>query len=403
MSTEYRNPWDMSWQEFDLVLGQTPLVQALNLQVHSRERATELLRHAGMDLSDAHQRQSSERLLGEGMHFLRHSLMTDEEREVLPVPIHLQESDDIRDYLLTASDLHPRRQYDRLWCCALLKVIHAIANLEFSGKLESLSQARSQIFQRVRRHICEESQSLYFLHPRGEKILLTTVDWKEEKTRKSLIMKLIHKQENLVDDVHDYMGVRFVVQEMQSIALLLDALILTDIVIPHQVIAPRSRNTLCDFSRGRDLLRLVKDLSNYGKLSVQESQQVRDRVNWSYRNSSPLDGRNNRFSAQQFRSIQLTVRHLVKLENPAHAALMALSNQLENYQNVQRRDHWLEKVVPQHNIRYFPLELQIFDQESYAESRFGSASHQNYKASQLKAARKRILGPLLKYRSQFPS
>ena len=72
-----------------------------------------------------------------------------------------------------------------------------------------------------------------------------------------------------------------------------------------------------------------------------------------------------------------------------------MSMQLENYQQGIRSNHLLETLVPEENIRFYPLEIQIMDLKSYEDSKFGPSSHEKYKANQLEAARRRILGPLL--------
>jgi uncharacterized protein (TIGR04552 family) len=390
-----RNPWELAWQEFDLVLGERRLIDALQMQIPSLQRADDFLMQCGLNSSEAAQRQQLERMLGEAQHFLRHVLMSAQEREKWPIPSAIKESDDVRRLLVLSSDQRPCQRYLRIWSCALLKIMHAIASLEFSGKLQDLSLARQIIFSRIHKNLVQsESGTFAFHHPCGDQIPLTAIDWKEEKTRKSTILKLIHKPENLVDDVYDYFGVRFVVKTPADISLLLDGLIRSDIVIPHQVMALRSRNNLIDFRKGKRLLKLTKDLVLHGGIDQQEAQEHWQRIDWTpdARKQSLL--RSNRFSGANYRSIQLTVRHLVRLKNRAHKAVTALSTQLERYQNVSRSDHWLDKLVPPEITRYFPLEIQLFDQESYVDSRFGPASHQAYKANQLKAARTRILGPL---------
>jgi len=45
---------------------------------------------------------------------------------------------------------------------------------------------------------------------------------------------------------------------------------------------------------------------------------------------------------------------------------------------------------------FFPYEMQIVDLKTHLENMFGRASHEKYKEKQLIAARKRVLGRLLK-------
>ena len=49
---------------------------------------------------------------------------------------------------------------------------------------------------------------------------------------------------------------------------------------------------------------------------------------------------------------------------------------------------------------YFPIEIQMMDQESYEMAKFGPASHEQYKANQLKAVRERVLGNLMTFHEE---
>jgi uncharacterized protein (TIGR04562 family) len=44
---------------------------------------------------------------------------------------------------------------------------------------------------------------------------------------------------------------------------------------------------------------------------------------------------------------------------------------------------------------FFPFEIQIMDQKSYTQNNQGAAAHGRYKSSQLRAARRRVLGEIL--------
>lgn len=384
------------------MFGGRTLIDSLNLHIGGEERARQFLKNCGMDVDSKSQRAHLECLLGEAIHFMRHVLMTPEERVSLPVPGSILKNPDVKALLLTASDQHPRKHYDRLWACSLLKIVNAIANLEHSGMLDDLHEAREQIFSRIRDHLLplpterDAHKPALFSHPSGDKVTLAHVDWKEEKSRSSLILKLIHKSESLSDDVFDYIGVRFVVKNRHEIPTLLDALIKKDIIIPHQVIPSRTKNNLIDIDKGKRVLKLAKDLAGHGELTAEEYRESRRNVDWTPEGLAMHQVRSNRFSSSHYRSVQLTVRHLVRLRNPAHRALIAMTAHWDqNQTGFGRPLHLLESLIPAENVRFFPLEIQIMDQESYEDSKFGPSSHERYKASQLKAARKKILGALV--------
>jgi uncharacterized protein (TIGR04562 family) len=58
----------------------------------------------------------------------------------------------------------------------------------------------------------------------------------------------------------------------------------------------------------------------------------------------------------------------------------------------------LEHARPYYRF-FFPYEIQIVDLETHRNNMEGQASHDTYKLRQLQAARKRVLGGLLKRRA----
>ena len=92
------------------------------------------------------------------------------------------------------------------------------------------------------------------------------------------------------------------------------------------------------------------------------------------------------------------MRHLVRTPNPAFLVLSSLAGQLRHARGLEPEDDpLLMGLIPEENARFFPLEIQIFDRNSFQIAQFGPASHEHYKSNQLQTVRKRVLGSLLHF------
>ncbi len=390
-----RHIWNIPWQEFEVALGLKNSFLQRNLNINSHFRSQVFLKNCGFDIQDKTQEKQFEQLLGEALFFIRHVLFTDEERALLFVPHEILHLDNPKTLLMMASSLLPRKRYKRLWACSLLKVMYSIANIQFSGKLQLLDNAREQIFKKIRGLISSEpDQKIEF---ESLSLPLVKVEWKEAKTRTSILLKLLHKPDSIVDEVFDYLGVRFVVKTTNEIPLLLKLLIESDIIIPHQVVSVRTRNSILNVKNPKKILTFLDDLYSNGTLTDTQVEEMSSKVNWQPQPGEELQKKMNIFSSQHYRSLQFTVRHLVRTANPAYLALESLSNQLRRYTGMQRQEPWMESVIPEQFANYFPIEIQIMDLESYELAKFGPASHEQYKSNQWKSVRDRVLGNLIRF------
>lgn len=389
--------WRIPWQEFEVTLGLQNIFSLRNLNVTSSERARDLLLSCGFDISRPEHMRTFELFYGEALHFIRHVLLSDDERFLYRVPLDIFNLEDPRKLLLLASNRSPRRRYIRIWACAALKVAHALTNLEYSGRLKDIQQAREHIFGRIKSILTiNHEDGTTLAKSRNLAVTLAAVDWKEAKTRQSIILKLLHKPDSIMDDVFDYLGVRFVVPNETEIPRLLRLLIETDIIIPHQVISSRTRNSLLNFSISKRLHGISTDLLSTDLVTPLEFNDMCKKIPWATAGIIDENSkRTNSFTSQFYKSLQLTVRHLVRTPNPAYMVIDSLSSQLRHYRGMDRDDPWLAGMIPPEITRYFPIEIQIMDESSYDLSRFGPASHERYKAAQLKGVRQRILGSML--------
>lgn len=387
--------WHMPWTEFEVLLGELEPTTMRSLNVHTLERAARFLRNCGFDPNDKNQRMRFEQFFAESVFFIRHVLLSVDERNSLTVPEEIRHLEDPCRLLVLASDLSPKKRYKRLWAMAIVKVIFAIMSLEHNDKVREISSAKNQIFSRIRDLIVSDGNDTC-LQFRGVRLPLRTVDWKESKTRTSIILKLLHKPESVVDEVFDYFGVRFVAKKASDLPHLLRLLIDSDIIIPQQILTIRTRNTLVTLDKAKRHLDILQNLLSTGVVDPDEFETMCRRIGWTFTKTDEVPRHQNIFSSERYRALQLTVRHLVRLPNPAFLVVNSLSQQVRHYRGLEHDDSDLSWLVPREIVRYFPIEIQVLDSKSYDVAQFGPASHERYKASQLRAVRERVLGGLLR-------
>ncbi len=395
--TSIEEYWAMPWADFEVMLGVRNPLLLRTFNFSNRDRATAFLLSCGFDVSEASHHKAFEQFYCEALFHIRHALMTFEERQRFPVPARLLHLSEPSDLFVMASDRNPRRRYQRLWACTIIKVFFAIANLEFSDKLRDIDSARDQIFGKIRSLLRQEDDGSFSISWSGISIKLHAIDWKEAKTRQSIILKLLHKPESAVDEVFDYLGVRFVVRQPSDLPLLLKILVMSDIVIPASVLAVRTRNTLFNWKRAKHSCDILYSLSSMDRLEPEEMEAMVHNVSWTMGTHDEIPKAKNLFTSAEYRSLQLTVRHLVRIPNPARKIVDSLVGQLRHYRGIEAEENTLMDLVPTEIAKYFPIEIQVMDASAYDVSRFGAASHEQYKAAQIKVVRDRVLGSLLHF------
>lgn len=385
------------WQEFDLILGARNIFSLRSLNIRTMEHAKSFLTHCGFSPDKPFQKRQFDQLFTEAVFFIRHHLLQKSEREMYAVPQCISALQDPCLLLIFASDLGPKRRYVRTWSCLILKIMYVITLIQLNGKLSAMSDARDIIFKRIKDHVNEDSELQFYSH--GVHIPLKKIEWKEAKTRASMILKMLYKPQTDAENIHDYLGVRFIVENDKYIPHLIKGLIDTDILIPHQTISLRTRNNLIDIDKPKKIITFFKGLCSNGTLSVEEFDEICERISWR-KPFGVEPQRDNVFSSQHYKSLQFTVQHLIRSKNPAYQVIESMTQQLYHHTGVQKYEPWIDTIIQEYSSHYFPFEIQIMDDAGYQASKSGLASHDQYKSNQLQTARERVLSQLLKFNAE---
>ncbi|MFN8610834.1 MAG: TIGR04552 family protein [Vulcanimicrobiota bacterium] len=335
----------------------TSPVSLAQLSLRTVEEAHDFLRSYGVDPHCALDRQKMEEIHSEAVDFLKR-LICPAPRPcdtALCLPGEVEDPSNITRFLIGASE-ESQQQPAQVWACAVLRVMHAIVYANQVSAGPHSAEIRRQILDRFRSRVHTDQQGHLWLGRGRDAVALLSIQYREEKARDSVILKLLHKPDNLPQSVHDRVGVRMVTPTKEQALEVLQYIARHHLANVAHLTPGRSRNTL---------------------------------VTAEWQKSNP-------HSSPDFRSLQFTCRQLIRLDNPMFLAQNNMRQLLRNNPNpeLQAAMAQIEAHSAQPQIRFlFPYEIQILDQENDLKTQAGESSHSNYRLRQLRAVRHRLFPP----------
>lgn len=365
-------PYELPWETLNAIIQGKSSIDLTSMPVHTREEAFNMVYNYGFDLNHPDDVAEIEGYFIEAVNFIEHRFLTasidwealgasPSPAETIPAP--LRESRDVLDLILMASQPdHPHRP----WACALLKVIHTLVFIQNSPLYKYHHQASETILARFREVLHPQEDGSVILQGTDRQLRLAAFEAKHHKPRESILIKLLCKKENVAENVWDLVGVRLVTLHPAEAIIAVDILREQKVLVFPNVIPSRSRNTLIDFT---DFMTRYEATLADIKMGAAELSDLQALIETFPMSPEPEVIHKNPLSSMFYRSLHITCRQLlrVKAANGLAEARFA-----------------------------FPYEIQILDNGSYEESRIGHGAHARYKLRQLMAARKRVLGTLLK-------
>jgi uncharacterized protein (TIGR04562 family) len=365
----------LHWETLSALVSGTSSIDLASVPITSQAEALRFIQAYGYHWADAHDRDLLQRLLNEAIVFVETQLL-DQRCEpalgdmALSVPTCFKATLDVPTLLLAASgdanSVHLQR-----WACALLKVLHVLIHIDNSAYWHYADLAHDQLsrtFKRVLGHhpstgdlvLCAPQGSAYHLP-------LYTASVKSRKTRTSLLIKLLSKKANMMDEMDDLIGLRLVTHSAAHVLLALHLLHEHHLITFSNINPNRSRNNLIELSALREA---------YQSLAATVDTEAQPWEHWlalfgsiTLPTSAASFKAHNPASAAGYRALHVTTRYPLLVPTPAV------------HQRVRRV--------------FFPFELQLTDQASYGAAQLGDNAHHAYKRRQLKRARRRVLGALL--------
>ncbi len=319
-------------------------IDSQKLGINSLEQAHRFLLSYGFNWDDQDDRKDIESIRLEALTLIQEELLTSEES----IPANLLDESDVRQLLLSASG----NENSSRWSCAILRVMHTLAHSQSYLNERYQQEIREQILSRFEEHITNAEQGIML----GD-IPIVNFESRPLKSKRSVALKLLHKAENVAADIFDWIGIRIITHYRLDVMLVLNYLRKHNIIIFANVKPSRSRNTLLDTPSTNEFEN--RDMS-YDELKLRYQEK-----DYPLSHPTTLD---NIYSENSYRSIQLTCRQRIFINDPIHGKLRF----------------------------FFPYEVQLIDQQSYDKVLNGKASHKEYKQRQKSAIRKRVLPHLSK-------
>lgn len=384
----------LQWDTLRLFLEGFSPVDLPTIAVSSREEADQFIAAYGYDMSDPKEREEARRIHREALEFLERYLcpsMSASEPDLIP-PQAIRNPVQLADLLVMTSN--PNDPLLAAWACSLLRVMHTISHANLAARTPYFKEVQSQILGPFEEHIFPSLDAPESLGEGAAAVPLKAAFFKRRKSRESLILKLLHKPDNVASEVYDRIGIKLITPTKVDAILALKYLRKNNLVSIPLLTPGRSRNTLVDLESFRQAYEALTSETD-AKASEEEFdlEFLRQMAFRPKGEAKLLETRlaANPHSSPSFCSIQFTCRRLVKVPHPATTLL----NQLRRQTGDLNLGHELERHYPKQLRFTFPFEIQITDWDNYLASHEGEGSHISYKRRQLRAARKRVLGGVL--------
>ena len=399
--------YKFNWEIMDIMASGASSLDAKNYLAtfKTKEEAHRFLNGYGYDLSDPIQNAEMFGNFQEAIQFIKKYFLKEGNPEGLDikVPSVFFSITDVSELLLiaTGSAEYKTSIEDTLWASIILKVMHTILHLDKDLRYRYFTTIQTQIFDRFYKYIHREEDQL-FLENDDKTVRIPLVDFetKSKKTRESIIIKLLHKKENVAEELFDRIGIRFVTENKVDCLRVMKFLDQNYIIVVNNIKPSRSQNSLINLERFREnYLNIVKQ----GIKDNLEEEDFAKRLE-ELANTSSFDDnyKNNEHTSKKYSAIHFTCRQLIKYRNPFYqefSKLRSYARQNAPEEEMTKKLIELDASSIATEIRFFyPYEVQITDKESHYENTKGEASHQEYKKSQVNSAMKRLFSNLIEYK-----
>lgn len=370
-----------------VVLGGGSFIDQAGLKLPTRALAQEFALNYGYDLDIPHQRGHVVAVFEDALAFLQEVIL---EGTGLQVPIAFFELQDPLQLLIWASRTpqDPRAR----WSCALLRVMHTLFHVDNSLYLRFLPEIQEQIFDRYERFLVPRADGTWLLKGRYE-VPLVAFKRKESKDRTSMLLKLLHKPENVAQTIYDQIGIRLVAEDLLGGLAVIRFLLDHHVVMPTHIKPSRTRNLMVDVAALQGWTAGLPQGFDLAALSPEERRNLALTLTQGAPPPGP-GGEVNPFSSSTYSAIQFTTDTLIRLPSPAVGVLDAIQKRFQAMGRPEVGDllHIPELIQKQEEFTFFfAHEVQVMERIGFESNAAGPASHLEYKLRQREAARRRVL------------
>ncbi|MFZ4713072.1 MAG: TIGR04552 family protein [Bacteriovoracaceae bacterium] len=406
---QYLEKYLFEWETLDVMLSGKSSLDAKRYlgSVKDKENVENFLKGYGFDPANPVLKAELFGNYQEALQFIKRYFLKEGNPDGLDVkvPNSLYSITDIGDLFYMASGKSDSFSLeDSIWAGIVLKVMHTILHADRDLRSHYFTHIQKQIFDRFYRYVHRENDQVYLRNDDGS-VLIPLVDFqtKSKKSRESIVIKLLHKVENVAEELFDKIGIRIITRNRSDCLRVVKFLQNNYIVLAHNVKPSRSINSLIDLKKFRKYhFELIKEAMN-GNIT---EDQFLIRMEQNALRSRPEDNEQalvNKHTSFDYRSMQFTCRQLIQYRNP----FISEFNQLRKLAKETGEDSVLAKKIIQMDTSsisrdamfFYPFEVQIQDMETFKRNSEGDASHLEYKKAQVQTAMKRVFKTLIEHKN----
>lgn len=405
MTDKNYDSYKLSWEVLNVFMeGGSPLeIYSFMGQLKDHDQVTPFLAGYGFDIENP---IHSAELFGtyqESLQFIKRYFLKEGNPDGLDlqVPYELAMITDIKQILLLATKVQKEEERIELalWAGIVLKVMHTFLHADKDLRHRYFPAIQTQILDRLYRYLHRSEDGSLFLGTPREKFQVPLHDFqtKSKKTRESIIIKLLHKRENVAEELFDRIGVRIITKNKFDALRVIKFLVDHYITIPHNIKPSRSINTLVNLTTLPDKMHALYERAKKTNMTSQqyyeEAQIITEQCG-----VQTTQSQENEHSLKNYKAIHFTYRQLVKYTNPFMYEFTKVKNWAKDNKDNPASAMILKldtSTISRDVTFFYPFEVQITDAESHLQNTLGEASHHEYKSSQIKSAIKRIFKPLI--------
>lgn len=366
-----------------VILGGGSSIDQEGLQLPNLALARDFALNYGYDVEIPTQRGHLVKVFEDALSFLEEVILEGTDLDLPPEFFDLQ---DPLELLVWAS----RRPMDTQarWSCALLRVMHTLLHVDNNVYLRFLPEIQQQIFDRYERYLIPTQAGGWLLKGQYE-VPLLAVRRKESKDRVSMLLKLLHKPENVAETIYDQIGIRLVAEDLLGVLATIRFLLDHNVLMSTHVKPSRARNLMVDLKALDSWMAELPPGFTLSQLSPAERQALTEALTLK---QDRLEA--NPFSSSSYSAVQFTAQTLIRLPSPAVPALEEVQARLQAMGRPEMGDllHIPELIQEQDEFTFFfAHEVQVMERTGFESILSGPASHSEYKLRQREAARRRVL------------
>lgn len=361
----------LNWTYLNAITQGVSAIDLGALALRHLDDARQFAREYGYDLDEPVVRRYVAGIQQEALAFVRERFLAACQQDVVP-PEVAHPHDPLALLVLASQRVH-RDDPARLWACALLKVMHGLFYIDNNLKLRYFEAIRQQVFASLDTVIRTAPDGSQWLADDHQCLPLVHLDRKRNKSRHSILLKLLQKPEYVAADIHDHLGVRLTLPTRIECLLALELLRRAHIISVINLEAGRTRNTLLDLAAAKEVFKRYRAMLERSRAYPRD---LIERMEAELLASAQAQTRSdNPHSGSGFNSLQVTVRKMIHLPPDVTVPQSASGDEGVSF--------------------FFAYEIQLMDAASHDRSQVGPASHEAYKQRQIDTARRRVLGPEL--------